>query len=422
MKVLVAGSGGREHALCWKLAGSPLVTQLFCVPGNAGIAEIATCESGDVVEIARNVGADFVVVGPDGMLADGLIDRLQDAGIAAFGPTQNAAQLESSKIFCKALMRKYGIPTGDFHAFETPDEARAFLETCDTPIVVKADGLAVGKGVVVASTREEAMAAVDEVLGIAQATVKDASTRILVEEFLEGEEVSLLALCDGKNVLPLVPAQDHKRAFDGDTGPNTGGMGCYSPVPIFSDELYAEAIETVLQPIVRALQTEGITFRGVLYAGLMLTKNGLRVLEFNARFGDPETQVVLPRLQSDLLPLLLACSGDEKFREYSLPDFPCDWTKGAAVCVVMAARGYPGTPEKGATISGLNAAKQNGALVFHAGTAQVEEKIVANGGRVLGVTALGETLGAARENAYAAVEKISFDGAHFRRDIGARAS
>jgi phosphoribosylamine--glycine ligase len=423
MKILVAGSGGREHALCWKLSRSPLVTQLFCAPGNAGIAQIATCLQGDIVEIAQRIGADFVVVGPDGMLADGLIDRLQAAGIAAFGPTQEAAQLESSKIFCKELMRKYGIPSGGFHAFETPDKAREFLSTRDEneKLVVKADGLAVGKGVVVASTRDEAIAAVDEVLGIASATVKGASTRVVIEEFLEGEEVSLLALCDGENVLPLVPAQDHKRASDGDTGPNTGGMGCYSPVPVFTKALYAEAVATVLKPVVAALRAEGITFRGVLYAGLMLTKKGMRVLEFNARFGDPETQVVLPRLQSDLLPLLLACSGDERFREYSLMHLSCDWTSQAAVCVVMASRGYPGNYEKGAVLFGLDEAQKIGATIFHAGTALHDGDIVASGGRVLGVTALGENFHQARETAYAAVEKIGFDGAHFRRDIGARA-
>jgi len=321
------------------------------------------------------------------------------------------------------LMRKYEIPTGDFHAFETPDEARNFLRTRseNETLVVKADGLAVGKGVVVASTREEAIEAVDEVLGIAQATVASASTRIIIEEFLCGEEVSLLALCDGENVLPLVAAQDHKRAFDGDAGPNTGGMGCYSPVPIFTDALYAEAVETVLKQIVAALRAEGITFRGVLYAGLMLTQNGLRVLEFNARFGDPETQVVLPRLESDLLPLLLACSGDEKFRDYSLLNLPCKWTHEAAICVVMASSGYPANYEKGAVISGLEEAQKNGAMVFHAGTARQNGEIVTNGGRVLGVTARGETFSGARENSYVAVEKISFEGALFRRDIGARA-
>jgi phosphoribosylamine--glycine ligase len=273
MRILVIGSGGREHALCWKLKQSALLSELHCTPGNAGIAQIAQIHGGDPVEVAQRIGADFVVVGPDAYLAEGVVDRLNAAGIAAFGPTQRGAQLEASKIFCKDLLKNYGIPTGDFEAFETAEEAKAYLNDYDVtgPIVVKADGLAVGKGVVIAPDRDAAIDAVDEVLGIAQATVADASTRILIEEFMQGEEVSLLALTDGENLLPLVPAQDHKRVGEGDTGPNTGGMGCYSPVPSFTPEMYQIAVETILQPTVQALKSEGIEYRGVLYAGLMLT-------------------------------------------------------------------------------------------------------------------------------------------------------
>jgi phosphoribosylamine--glycine ligase len=382
MKILVIGGGGREHALCWKLAKSPLVSELFCTPGNAGIAQVAQCLSGDAVEVAQRIGADFVVVGPDGALAEGIVDRLKAVGIPAFGPTQNAARLESSKIFCKELMQNYGIPTGDSESFDDAESAKAYLNDYDSesPIVVKADGLAVGKGVVVAQSRDEAIEAVDEVLGIAQAT-SGTNNRVLIEEFLEGQEVSLLALTDGQSVLPLVPAQDHKRVGEGDTGANTGGMGCYSPVPVFTRELYDEAVKTVLEPTVRALRDEGIEYRGVLYAGLMLTPRGLKVLEFNARFGDPETQVVLPRLQSDLLPLLLASAG---FGEHSLLDTPCVWTDDASMCVVMASGGYPGSYRKGDIISGLDKAQANGALVFHAGTAERGGEIVTSGGRVLG--------------------------------------
>jgi phosphoribosylamine--glycine ligase len=419
MKVLVLGGGGREHALCWKLQQSPLLSELHCTPGNAGIAQVAQVHSGDAVEVAQQIGADFVVVGPDALLAEGAVDRLKALGIVAFGPTQRGAQLEASKIFCKELLKNYGIPTGDFEAFETPEEAKAYLNDYDVtgPIVVKADGLAVGKGVVIAPDRDAAIDAVDEVLDIAQATMPDASTRILIEEFMRGEEVSLLALTDGENLLPLVPAQDHKRVGEGDTGPNTGGMGCYSPVPSFAPEMVQIAIETVLEPTVQALKSEGIEYRGVLYAGLMLTENGIKVLEYNCRFGDPETQVVLPRLQSDLLPLLLACAG---VPEYSLPDLPCDWTDEAGVSVVLASEGYPGNYRKGDTIKGLVDAQANGALVFHAGTAQRDNEIVTSGGRVLAVTALGRDFQQARDNCYRAVEQIRFEGAHYRRDIGWR--
>lgn len=417
MKVLVLGGGGREHALCWKIAQSPLVSQLFCAPGNAGIAQIATCLSGDAVEVAREIGADFVVVGPDDLLAEGVVDRLNEAGIPTFGPTRRAAQLEASKVFCKEILRRYNIPTGDFEAFDSGAAAKAYLSDRDGsfPVVVKADGLALGKGVVVAQTRDEAIEAVDHVIAAARG-----QERVLIEECLVGEEVSMLAFTDGETIVPLVPAQDHKRVGEGDTGPNTGGMGCYSPVPVLTPELTTQAIETVLKATLQGMRDEGIEYRGVLYAGLMLTADGLKVLEFNCRFGDPETQVLLPRLQSDIMPLLLACAGATQFESRPLAEIPCQWTTQTAVAVVMASHGYPGTVRKGDVISGLDEAAQTGALIFHAGTSQRDGQIVTSGGRVLGVTALGDGFHQARENAYRAVEKIHFDGAHFRRDIGWR--
>lgn len=418
MIVLVIGSGGREHALCWKLAQSPLLEKLYCLPGNPGIATVAECISGDPVEAAQRVGADLVVIGPEVPLAEGLVDRLNEAGIRAFGPTQQAAQIEASKFFCKDLLRRNAIPTGTFESFDSPEAARAYISDLDETqaIVVKANGLAAGKGVVVAMSRTEAMQAVDELAKIDLSHSDAESRRILVEEYLTGEEVSLIALTDGTNILPMVPAQDHKRVGEGDTGPNTGGMGCYSPVPAFTPDLYELALETILKPTVRALREAGIEYRGALYAGLMLTPDGPKVIEYNCRFGDPETQVILPRLQSDLLPLLLACAG-----EGNLLELPCEWTDEAAVCVIMAAQNYPASNyRKGDVIQGLDAAKMEGATVFHAGTKQQDTQIVTSGGRVLGVTALGNDFREARENCYRALDLIHFEGAHFRRDIGWR--
>ncbi len=425
MKVLVIGSGGREHALCWKLSQSPHIRHLACLPGNPGIAQVAQCLSGEAVAVAQEMGADFVVVGPEEPLANGLVDRLNAVGIAAFGPTQDAAQLEASKAFCKQLLRQYDIPTATFEVFNDVEEARAYVRDKDdgAPTVVKADGLAAGKGVIVAQSRHEAESAVAELLRLkTAATPTGAKPQIVIEECLPGEEVSLIALTDGETVLPLVPAQDHKRVGEGDSGPNTGGMGCYSPVPVFTPELYEQTVATVLEPTLRALKAEGITYRGALYAGLMLTPSGIKVLEFNCRFGDPETQVILPRLQSDLLPLLLACAGrDVAGHPARLRDQPCVWTEQAAVCVVMAANGYPSADvRKGDAISGLDEAAKTGALVFQAGTARRDGQIVTNGGRVLGVTALGQGFLQARQNCYRAVERIHFDGAHYRRDIGWR--
>ncbi len=423
MKILVVGSGGREHALVWKILQSPLVSGVFCTPGNAGIAQICACFDGDAVQIAREVGADFVVVGPDGALADGLVDRLNAAGFAAFGPTQSAARLESSKIFTKNLLQKYGVPSAHFATFESADDAKKYLESLpDGPIVVKADGLAVGKGVVVAQNRAEAIEGVDEVLGIASSTVAGDLGRIVIEEYMTGEEISFFALSDGENLLPLIEIQDHKRAFDGDLGPNTGGMGCYSPVPSFSPALRETVIETILQPTLEGLKSEGIEFRGVLYCGLMLTPEGPKVVEYNARFGDPECQLLMPLLKSDIVPVLLACAG---VGEKNLSDFTLEWSDEAAVIVVMAAAGYPATPRRGDAISGLDNVQN--ALIFHAGT-KLEtgtkpeaEEIVTSGGRVLGLVGIGENFENARLLAYQGVDAIHFDGAHFRRDIGFRA-
>ncbi|MBV9864790.1 MAG: phosphoribosylamine--glycine ligase [Abitibacteriaceae bacterium] len=419
MKVLVVGSGGREHALCWKLAQSPEVTKLYCTPGNAGIAQIAECLSGDPLEVARSIDADFVVIGPEVPLAAGLGDQLNAERFAYFGPDQRGAQIEASKTFCKELLRKYNIPTADFEAFDTAEAAKAYLSDRDSdmPVVVKANGLAAGKGVVVATSRHEALAAVDELTNI-DLTYQDAASRqIVVEECLVGDEVSLIALTDGEYVLPLVPAQDHKRIGEGDTGANTGGMGCYSPVPAFTQELYEQTVTTILEPTIQALRAEGIEYRGALYAGLMLTSTGPKVLEFNCRFGDPETEVILPRLKSDLLPLLWACANTEG----DLKNVTCEWTEQAAVGVVMASRGYPAPNyQKGQVITGLKDAANTGAVVFHAGTIQRDGDIVSSGGRVLCVTALGDNFLQARQHCYAAVERIHFEGVQYRRDIGWR--
>ena len=414
MKVLIVGGSGREHALAWKIAQSPLVSELYVTPGNPGIAQVATCLEGDPFTLAKSIGADFVVVGPEAPLAAGLVNRLNSMGIAAFGPNKAAAQLEASKDFCKQLLKKYAIPTADFQTFTAAAPAKTYLKAqTKFPLVVKADGLAAGKGVIIAQNRAEALEAVDALFAMQSGV---AAPKIVVEEFLEGEEVSLIALTDGENLLPLVPAQDHKRVGEGDAGPNTGGMGCYSPVPALTLDLYNRAVHEILQPTLAALRAEGIEYRGALYAGLMLTADGPKVLEYNCRFGDPETQVILPRLKSDLLPLLLACAGIG----HKLNEWPCEWTTQTAVCVVMASQGYPGDYRKGDPISGLDAAHAVGAEVFHAGTKADGEHIVTSGGRVLGVTALGDDFAFARAECYRAVAKIHFDGAHFRRDIGWR--
>lgn len=423
MKVLVLGSGGREHALVWKLQQSPSVTQVYCAPGNAGIGLDAVnvdIKSTDTARLLKFVAAeqiDLTVVGPEIPLVAGVVDEFLNAGHKIFGPTAKAAELEGSKRFSKELMKRANVPTADFRVFTNAAEANSYIDEREIErCVVKADGLAAGKGVVVCSNKDEARDAIKRMLLMKE--FGDAGTRIVIEERLVGEEASLLALVDGKTIVPLEAAQDHKAAFDGDTGPNTGGMGTYSPTPVMTPELTDLVVEKVLVPIVHQLKKEGRPFRGCLYAGLMLTSQGPKVLEFNVRFGDPETQAVLMRLKSDLgVALLAAATG-------TLEDMPpLEWDPRPAVCVVMASAGYPGDYEKGKTIRGLDEAAQVAdAKVFHAGTVRGEDdQILTDGGRVLGVTALGDTISQAKLRAYQAVKCIRWDGAWCRKDISDKA-
>jgi len=421
MKVLVVGAGGREHALCWKIAASPLCEQLYCAPGNAGIAEAARCvpiDAEDVaglVAFAKDEGIDFVVVGPEAPLVAGLVDYLNDAGIKAFGPTRAAAMLEGSKGFVKDLCAKYEIPTAEYGRFADPASAKSFVRECGAPIVVKADGLAAGKGVTVAATIAEAEAAIDAIM--VEKAYGEAGESLVIEEYLEGEEVSFFALVDGENILPLASAQDHKRAGDGETGPNTGGMGAFSPAPPMTPDMAARVAQTIVQPTVRAMKDEGQPFRGVLYAGLMVTDDGPMLIEYNARFGDPECQVLCMRLESDLLPALLATS------DGTLDRLDLRWCDDAALTVVMAAKGYPGPYRKGTAIRGLDKlAALKDVVVFHAGTRTGPGgAVLANGGRVLGVTARAPTIAEAQARAYAAVDLIDWPEGFCRRDIGWRA-
>ncbi len=421
MRILVVGGGGREHALCWAISASPLCTKLFCAPGNAGIAQVAECvdvAAEDVagqVALARRERIDFVVVGPEVPLSMGLADRLAEAGIKVFGPSQAAAQLESSKGFTKDLCKRHGIPTGAYERFTDADKAVAYIEAQGAPIVVKADGLAAGKGVVVAETVAQAVEAVRDMLSGNRFGAAGAS--VVIEEFLVGEEASFFALCDGENVLPLVGAQDHKRVFDGDKGPNTGGMGAYSPAPVFDAAMQQRAMDEIIRPTVRGMAAAGTPFRGVLYAGLMITAQGPKIFEYNCRFGDPETQVLMMRLKSDLLPALIACA-DGGLRHLDLR-----WSTDCALTVVMAAKGYPDAYRKGSEIRGLEAAgKVEGVQVFHAGTkAGPGGAVLANGGRVLNVTAIAATVEQARERAYRAVDLIDWPDGFCRRDIAWRA-
>ena len=419
MNILLLGSGGREHALAWKMAASPLTGRLFCAPGNAGIAQEVECVALDVADHAaiitfcRANSIDFVVVGPEAPLCAGIVDDLEAAGIKAFGPTRAAAQLEGSKGFTKDLCRSAGIPTADYERFSNAHEAKAYARSRGAPIVVKADGLAAGKGVVVAESLAEAEAAIEMILG---GELGEAGAELVIEEFLDGEEASFFALCDGETALPLASAQDHKRAFDGDKGPNTGGMGAYSPALIIDAAMSARVMAEIVQPTLRAMKGMGAPYKGVLYAGLMITAEGPKLIEYNVRFGDPECQVLMPRLMSDLLPALLAS------RDGVLKSLDLRWHAQAALTVVMAAKGYPGPYAKGSVIEGLaDAAAVEGVEIFHAGTKQDGSHVVANGGRVLNVSALGKTVSEAQARAYAAIARVRWPEGFFRHDIGWRA-
>ena len=420
MRVLVVGSGGREHALTWAIAASPLVDALYCAPGNAGIAEEAECGAIQATDIAGLVGLcqreriDFVVVGPEAPLVLGLVDALEAEGIPAFGPSAAAAALEGSKAFAKDLCMHAQIPTAPYRRFRDPAAAKAFIASHGAPIVVKADGLAAGKGVTVAADLDTAYRAVDAAL--LEHRFGEAGHEIVVEDCLVGEEASFFALVDGKTALPLATAQDYKRVGDGDTGPNTGGMGSVSPAPRFDPALAGQVMERIILPAVGAMDRAGRPFKGILYAGLMLTEAGPQLLEFNVRLGDPEAQVLMVRLMSDLLPALIAA------RDGVLKSVDLRWHAEHAVCIVMAAKGYPDEPERGSEIRGLDAAAADPKVkVFHAGTRRDGERLVADGGRVLGVTALGQDLAAARDRAYTAVDRIDWPGGFCRRDIGGRA-
>jgi phosphoribosylamine---glycine ligase len=421
MRVLVVGGGGREHALAWRLSRSPQVEGVWCAPGNAGIADVATCvalapdDLKGLARFARDRAIDLTVVGPEMPLTLGVVDRFAQEGLRAFGPTAAAARLEGSKVFAKELLRQLRVPTAFFGAFDDADEAARFIDEVGAPVVVKADGLAAGKGVFMCHTVPEAKAAVDQIMR--QRLFGDAGERVVVEEFLQGEELSFMAITDGDTVLPLAESQDHKRVLDGDRGPNTGGMGAYSPVPLMTPELRKHVMRDIMEPVVAGLDRLGTRYTGVLYAGLMVHEGQAKVLEFNVRFGDPEAQVLMMRLTSDLAALMDAAV------EGTLADVAVEWDPRAAACVVLAAEGYPGVVERGRPIDGLDALRgwTNG-MVFHAGTRRDGDRVVTDGGRVLGVTAMGDTIAGAVASAYEAVARIGWPGMHFRADIGYRAT
>ncbi len=417
MKVLVVGGGGREHAIVWKLSQSPRITKLYCAPGNGGIASLAQCVDIKATDIegmlafAIEQQIDLTVVAPDDPLAMGLVDKLQENGLRAFGPTQKAAIIESSKVFSKELMKKYKIPTPEYQSFQKYDDAIAFLDKISFPVVIKADGLALGKGVIIALSRQEAEKALADML--LDKKFGEAGNRVLIEEYITGPEVSILAFTDGNTVIPMVSSQDHKRAYDNDEGPNTGGMGAFSPSPYYTPEVAEYVEKNIIEPTIRAMAEEDRTFQGVLYFGIMLTSSGPKVLEYNARFGDPETQVVLPRLKTDLLEIM------EAIIEKKLDEIEIRWDERAAVCVVLASEGYPGSYEKGVPIE-IKEGKPE-ILLFHAGTLKTEQGFVTNGGRVLGITALGRDLEDAVGSVYQNIGSVYFEGMHYRRDIGKKA-
>jgi phosphoribosylamine---glycine ligase len=421
MQVLVIGGGGREHALVWKIKQSPRVEKIFCAPGNAGTEEIAdniSIAADDIkglLEFALKQNIGLTVVGPEQPLVKGIIDQFEEKGLRIFGPNERAAELEGSKSFSKDIMKKYALPTAQYKTFNSADIAKKYIKIKNCPLVVKADGLAAGKGVLLCQTTDEALAAVDSIMG--KRSFGEAGDQIVVEEFLEGEEVSVLAFCDGQTILLMDSAQDHKAAYDGDKGPNTGGMGAYSPAPIFTETMRQKVQDIIMFPMIRAMQQEGRPYKGILYAGLMLTKTGPQILEFNARFGDPETQPLLTRMNSDIVPIFEACI------DGTLDQCHLEWKNQSSVCVVMAAKGYPNSYDKGKPISGFKDANElPGVMVFHAGTKKHDGEVLTSGGRVLAVTATGDNLATAISRAYEAVEKIQWDGIHYRKDIGHRFS
>lgn len=414
MKVLVIGSGGREHALLWKLSQSPSVTDVYVVPGNDGMSDVASLipikGNDDIIDFARLMQVDLTVAGPETVLTEGLADEFEKRGMAFFGPSKAAARIEGSKGFAKALMKKYGIPTAAYETFDDEEKAIAYLKANDTyPIVIKADGLASGKGVIIAQSEEEAIDTVKDMLE--GHTFSGAGRSVVIEEFMEGEEASMLCFCDGTNVVPMISAQDHKRIFDFDKGPNTGGMGAYAPAPIMTKEMCEEVNVRILRPIVAAMKKEGYPFKGCLYAGLMITSEGPKVVEFNCRFGDPETEAVLPLFDGDLARVMLDCVHG------TLSDEAVVWKKACAVDVVLASEGYPASHSSGEVISGIEDAKKAGCLVFHAGTVKKNGEYVVNGGRVLNVVALADTLAEAKAKAYEGVSRISWRGMQYRHDI-----
>ena len=420
MKILVVGGGGREHALVWKIVQSPKVSKVYCAPGNAGISEQATLvpiqanDLNGLLEFALKEKIDLTVVGPEDPLTRGIVDLFESKGLLIFGANKKAAEIEGSKAFAKEMMKKYRIPTGFYEIFDNRDEAVRYIRNQGAPIVVKADGLAAGKGVIVCKTVEEAIHSVDRIM--VEKMFGNAGNRVVVEEYLVGEEASYIAFTDGKTILPLASSQDHKAILDGDQGPNTGGMGAYSPAPVVTDEVHEKIIEKILRPIIYGMGEEGRPYQGVLYAGLMIHEGHPKVLEFNARFGDPETQPALMRMKGDIVPILEACM------QGTLSRHKIEWDNRAAVCVVLASQGYPGDYEKGKIIEGLKEVSQmEKVFVFHAGTTLKDGQVITNGGRVLGVTGLGEDISRAIERTYQAVKKISWEGVYYRTDIGQKA-